>query len=313
MRRLSRLSRGVSLALVCFALFLSTSFASGAATGGRGDLVVTSYAGGRYLSGLAVSIYRVADYSGFWTEAFSGYGLRLSTETDSEASALAATLRGLVVRDGIEADYSGRTDSSGEVRFAGVPSGVYLVLGEDYADAESEYKTVPALVVVAPGVSLDVELKHVTKRLPKSERTVRKVVKVWDDAGFDGRPARIKVALLRDGRVFDERILDGESGWRHTWVDLDASYDWDVVESAVPDGYEASVDVSGVTVVITNHLEPEDPPPPENPPPENPPPENPPGIPQTGTTWYLVPVLASAGLALVFLGSLLRGDDRRDS
>ena len=115
--------------------------------------------------------------------------------------------------------------------------------------------------------------------------------------------------------------LNEKNGWRYLWTDLDADDDWRVVEKEVPDGYTVSIGREGITFVVTNTCQPENPPDqpdqPENPPdePENPPdrpdrpdqpnqPDQPgePTIPQTGTFWWPVPILAFAGLLLFLLG-----------
>lgn len=121
-------------------------------------------------------------------------------------------------------------------------------------------------------------------------------------AARDGRPAFIEVQLLRDGRVFDTVRLREENNWSHTWTGLDADFAWSVVETAVPAGYTVRVERAGITFVLTNtRPEPEEPEEPETPGGK---------LPQTGSLWWPVPVLALAGLFLLLLGWGRRRADR---
>ena len=125
--------------------------------------------------------------------------------------------------------------------------------------------------------------------------------------------------LLRNGEVYDTVTLSEENGWSHTWTGLDKDDTWQVVEADVPDGYTVTVTREGITFVVTNTRSkdnPDEPEPgeeiPDNPPPtgsqepgeeipEEPAPQGP-ALPQTGTLWWLVPLLACGGMALFLLG-----------
>lgn len=368
MRRIRTRSRLLSLvlALACSACLLQTGLA---ASPGRGSLSVKSFAGSEPVSGTSVSIWYIADYSGRWSGEFGQFGLTLETESGSKLSALANTLSALATRHGIGADYTGKTGEDGQAGFDNLPAGVWLVAASDYSHDNYSYKTKPSIVALGHGEDKTVELKHdqVTSPVdPAPDRTMRKVLKIWDDDGWTGRPSRVEAQLLRDGRVFDTQILCEANNWRYTWTDLDADHDWDVIELDVPDGYRATMDQAGVTTTITNRLvrdpgpdsTPESTPSPvpsrpvepgqpvesdpvhtpgpswpvwptpgidETPGPEpswpvstpepNPEPTPGPGpnIPQTGTTWYLVPVLSGAGLVLILVGRAVRKGGKHDA
>jgi len=79
------------------------------------------------------------------------------------------------------------------------------------------------------------------------------VRKVWVDDGI-GRPASIKVNLLRDGEVYETITLSERNNWVYTWDKLDYRYEWEVEEDEVPEGYAATYkkNASGWVTTITN-------------------------------------------------------------
>lgn len=91
------------------------------------------------------------------------------------------------------------------------------------------------------------------------------VAKQWDDDDDrDGlRPQSVTVQLTRNGESYGQPVtLDGTNGWKHTFGNLaqaDESgnaYTWNVVETPVPQGYQAGVRVvpavSGMSVTVMN-------------------------------------------------------------
>lgn len=87
------------------------------------------------------------------------------------------------------------------------------------------------------------------------EDTRLTVEKQWVDDG-NARPGYVYAELLCDGKSFDIQKLDDSNDWTYTWEHLDANCSWAVVESEVPDGYEATYEIvpitNGVKVIITN-------------------------------------------------------------
>lgn len=87
------------------------------------------------------------------------------------------------------------------------------------------------------------------------EDTRLTVEKQWVDDGSD-RPGYVYAELFCDGKRFDIQKLDDSNDWTYTWEHLDANCSWAVVESEVPDGYEATYEIvpitNGVKVIITN-------------------------------------------------------------
>ena len=53
------------------------------------------------------------------------------------------------------------------------------------------------------------------------EKTTVTVTKVWDDNNSSRRPTSVTITLLADGSEIDSATLTKESGWTHTWTNLD--------------------------------------------------------------------------------------------
>ena len=125
------------------------------------------------------------------------------------------------------------------------------------------------------------------------------MIKRWDDAGYEQkRPDTITVTLLKDGTVYDTRTISCTDSWQYTWSGLPrynpdgTEIVWAIQENAVP-GYISSIRETGDTFILTNTPEHQK-------------------LPQTGLLWWPVPVLAAAGLLLLFLGTLLKRKNDHD-
>ena len=95
------------------------------------------------------------------------------------------------------------------------------------------------------------------------------VKKVWDDKDSTKRPAVVNVQLYKDRIPHGEAVtLSADHNWEFTWTDLDASAEWTVDETDVPEGYEKSIereiseDQSLTICTITNKQVNEEPKPP---------------------------------------------------
>ena len=127
------------------------------------------------------------------------------------------------------------------------------------------------------------------------DTTVRRsVMKVWNDKGYeDERPVRIQVHLLRNGEIWDTRILEESNDWQCVWEELPARDDsgneiaWTVQEAEIK-GYFPSYTEMGEHILITNSI-------------------IKPSLPQTGVLWWPVPVLVALGLLMLILGKLVKG------
>ncbi len=161
------------------------------------------------------------------------------------------------------------------------------------------------------------------------------------------RPDSITVDLLQNGTVIRESTLNASNNWAVSWSGLSKGYTYTVVEVSVPSGYTVSQSQSGDIHVITNTHTPKTPPETPNTPPGTPstpgnnnstPPDNfffddsgdnestpfeddsgdnvtddtgsdeeSPNIPQTGSQWMPVIMLALAGILLMGIGFVRRG------
>lgn len=226
---------------------------------------------GNSLNSARFSIYKVAELSSSGRFSlvgdFKDYPLKINDLTISEYAATASTLSNYVAADKIEPLHNGRTDVNGRLYFTGIPTGLYLVLGEKATQNGNEYSPVPVLVSL-PTKDRHGEWQHSVVLLPKIEvrpedeeqpDTVnRRVVKVWNDDGnlYDERPSSVKIELLRDGELFDTVFLSAENNWNHNWYDLDNNYTWLVVERNIPKNYNVLLTASETIFRVSNsHIE----------------------------------------------------------
>ena len=120
--------------------------------------------------------------------------------------------------------------------------------------------------------SMDNNEWTITNCLKASDVPTAKTVtvkKVWDDKDSTKRPAVVNVQLYKDRIPHGEAVtLSADNNWEFTWTDLDASAEWTVDETDVPEGYEKSIereiseDQSLTTCTITNKQVNEEPKPP---------------------------------------------------
>ena len=297
-------------------------------------------------AGAPFQIYRVAEVSVYGeytlTGDFRDYPVTLEQPDQAGWRALAATLEAYAVRDGLTPAAAGETDRDGRLTFSSLEAGMYLVTGQRHTAGGYRYTPEPFLAAL-PGLdeednwvsdvtaSPKYERKHKDTNTPGDGTVKRKVLKVWEDDGDEsGRPQKVTVQLLRDGKVWDTVTLSEKNGWSYEWSKLDADYTWRVAEKDVPEDYTVTVSREGVTFVITNTLAADipDEPTPEGPPPETPGgpdgtdgtdiPEEPapeaPGdsLPQTGVLWWPVPLMACCGVGLFLIGWAKRRSGESD-
>lgn len=262
------------------------------------------------IPGAVFSIYKAGtvteDGNVSLTGAFQNYPVSLNVANATEKKALAQTLAGYVLRDGIQADQSGTTDDNGvAVLDGGLFPGVYLILGADHSAGGKTYSAEPVLLTLpndgGEGLEYDVSIA------PKSEWTDQSgeltVVKIWSDTGFESsRPSQIKVELIdgTDRKLYGTAALSSKNGWRCTWDSLPAGHSWYVVER-VPQGYLVTSQRDGDTVALTNtciKVTPSEP-------------EDSGKLPQTGMLQWPIPVLAVSGMILFLTGWLWRRRDEQ--
>ncbi len=227
------------------------------------------------LVGAQFSIYQVAtvDEAGKLsvTEAFEQFPVDIKGRDDDAWKALASTLEGYVLRDGVTPTDSSATDEEGNLTFPTsgkhLEQGLYLVLGQRLTQDGCYYDASPFMVMLPAQDAENNDWLYEVTVSPKFDRTevpdapatvTRKVLKVWDDKGGEYvRPTEVTVQLLQDGKVYDTVTLNADNDWRHTWTELDDSHTWTIAEESL-EGYIATVTREGTTFVLTNTYTPVD-------------------------------------------------------
>lgn len=269
-----------------FALFLSIllavlvfpagSFAAGKIETDRPAALTVSFTDeGKAIPGAKFRVYKVADVDAYGeltlTETFAGYkntveGLTaMETLTEEQWVTLAATLKGYVIRDEVRPAAEGITDAEGNIAFPELTVGLYLVVGtRATTDDFYTYTPVPFMVLLPGRDSVNNDWLYELTAIPKftkeyyppaeegDDYITRKVLKIWEDEGCEElRPEEIVVQLLRNGEVYDTQTLNEANFWRYAWDNLDADYEWEVVELPV-EGYTVSLSRSGITFIVEN-------------------------------------------------------------
>lgn len=216
------------------------------------------------VEGAKFSLYKIAavDDRGRYTLTgdFESYPVSMEIMDQRGWELLAETLAGYAQRDRLACVDSGTTDKDGLLRFPTgtktLKPGLYLVVGETLASGGYVYTT-KAFIVALPMITDSNTWNYNLTTQPKYERTEdhavsRKVLKVWDDKGFEtARPSEVIVQLLKNGTVYETVTLNQRNRWRYEWTDLDNRYTWTVVEKEV-NGYTTRVELKSGTFTVTN-------------------------------------------------------------
>ncbi len=80
------------------------------------------------------------------------------------------------------------------------------------------------------------------------------VRKVWNDGGLpvDHSNDVVMIDLLADGQSYLPARLTADTNWTHDFYNLDTDFEWSVVETNVPEGYDVSYEVTDTEVTIIN-------------------------------------------------------------
>lgn len=148
------------------------------------------------------------------------------------------------------------TDKNGTLVFEDLTPGIYLIVPAQ--EIEGYYMPSP-FVISVPEYDLlnktwvfnvDASPKIIGGTVDGGKDTYISVVKKWETN--KELPEKITVVLLRNFREFAKIELSEENNWYYRWDDLSKDFIWSVVESHVPDGYEAYYETSSNTVTIIN-------------------------------------------------------------
>lgn len=299
----------ISLCVLAVLLLSAQVSAAGLIETDRPATLTISYQDGdQPIVGAQFGVFQIATVDAYGEltalEPYAHLDVQIRGENDEAWKNLTAQAELEILTNQIAPDSQGVTDEQGLLTFAGLPHGLYLVMGLRHTQNGMIYET-ESFLVMLPGMDLEnnvwnydvvANTKHSSR--PDTEGTVsRKVLKVWEDEGYENlRPTQIEVMLLRDGEIYETVIItpDEDGNWSYTWENLDADYEWTVVEKVI-EGYTPEIDQEGITFVITNRYGKTPPSPP-----------SPPDLPQTGQLWWPVPALLFLGLALVVIGLIRR-------
>lgn len=261
-----KLNKMIPAVLLVLCMFLALPSVSALAaekidTGRDVALTVCFKDGELPIAGAGVNIYKVADTDEYGdmtlTEQYSAYPVVLDELDQDKWAALAVTLQGYTQRDDLTPVAGGNLNESGELSLYLKP-GLYLVLIEKQTAGDYTYTAKPYLVFL-PGRDpqtmswvYEVFSKPKYDKEPLPETITRKVLKIWNDEGYESnRPESVTVQLLKNGDVCDTQILNEENNWRFEWDKLDHEAEWLVVETEV-DGYSTEVELEGITFTVTN-------------------------------------------------------------
>ena len=311
-------------ALLCITLLLAAAAMAAPAidTARAVQLTVALRDDGAALPGAQLSIHRIASVGADGKlkvlAPFDKYNVKLDTGSESAMDGIADTLGAYVLRDQLAPAASCTSNDGGNAVFPDLQQGLYLVMGQRYVHNGRVYTIQPSLVQLplwnAAGEAWIYDVvtnaKHESRPdEPQPAPINRKVLKVWNDNGHTAsRPREVVVQLLRDGEVYDTVTLSMRNLWRHSWTGLDANHSWNLVEKET-EGYSVAVRQEGITFVVTNTYDSENPPsaptPTPTPKPDSPglgDADRPSRLPQTGQPWWPAAMLAFVGLLLVVIG-----------
>lgn len=239
---------------------------------GPSNLTVIIKSGEEALSGINLSVCRVADAkeeSGNIVfevnEKFAGSGADFSEElTPKKNVDQAAALNIYAAVNNIER-IEAATGSTGKAEFENLPAGLYLVAQVD--SATSEYTIAPYLVSVPMRTEDGTGWYYSVIAYPKTEPVKREdgkisigVYKVWKTTtdSLIGIDNGILVQLYKNEVKFGSPVTINEHNyWHYVWEGLDEDADWTVDEIGVPTYYEKVITGDKSTgFVITNTYSP---------------------------------------------------------
>ncbi len=296
--------RHVTALLLCICLCLAFPFYAFATTVDAEkdcSLTFVYQDGDLPCQGLSVQTYRIADVSAHGnytlTEAFSAYPVQLyDVQSQAQWKKIASTLAAYVVADQIPATATAMTDVAGKVQFQNLSPGMYLTLSVTYENI-LQYVFFENFLTAVPSPNINGTYAYDVTAYPKCEKRqlveqeiAYKVIKQWQDAGAEAnRPAKIEVAIYKNG-VFQKTVhLNGQNNWCYGWNAKDDGSVWVAVERNIPAFYDVTVSKSGNTILLTNHYSK---------------PETPPETGDTFSVWPFVLVLCVSGALLVILALL---------
>lgn len=260
------------------------------------------------------------------TGDFADYPVSLKNiESSSAMQDVAVTLENYAVLDSVAPNLAGVSDKEGNVALGNVGVGLYLVCGEKITSDTRKITPAPMLIEftdeeIAQG-NIVAYPKFEIENFRADSKMEFGVRKIWDmlDKSEDLRPSDITVGIYRDGKLVEKAVLNSENNWEYFWTG-EPRYDWRVKEidiadnftviyrknetlfnventysddyggdssmsSSVPDSSISQPDISSSKIDTSSKTS-----------------SSGEGIPQTGSLWWPVPVLAGVGVIFIAVG-----------
>ena len=197
------------------------------------------------------------DTGGELVGGFASLSVEVGDLSDSSnVNRLASTLASYAVTGIAEPVSVAESDGLGCATFTGLSDGIYLVTGASVFIDDMMYTPKPTLIdfseVLGSTVTAGVKYTITANATDTNHPVSRTVKKIWEDNGNPNRPQSVTVQLYRNETLYEEKTLSAENGWEYTWNGLNPRYDWNIVETNVPDGYKVSLVPDGETFTVTN-------------------------------------------------------------
>ncbi|MCD7728054.1 MAG: hypothetical protein LUH57_06905 [Ruminococcus sp.] len=258
--RAKRFSFGTALCLIgMLMLILSAAFIPASYVFAADDCSLTiSYSANSTTTPQTTwSAYKIGSrnpYGGFTLEgSFADTSITLEGLTTEALSEAAYSLETYAIANGLKADATGKTNTSGTLTLSGLEEGIYLVFSEDVTTDDYIYQSQPSIVEVGGFEDKNVTISPKTSITTIThETTTYSVRKVWTNETSDAaRPTSLKIELYKDGALYDTITLDSSNGWYYEWESDDSAV-WRVAEKNIPTDYTVSYTSSDTKFYITN-------------------------------------------------------------
>jgi hypothetical protein len=275
---------------------------------------------------MSYSLYQVAETEtdGTFTpvEALADAPISFELETEHQMQDCASTLDAYLISqqeagNSIAPIRTGETDDRGELTFADLPDGLYLLIGQAKEDEEYIYMSAPTLLVL-PQKNEDGTINRLLSAQPKIEKyytvglqnsmSQLTVEKRWEDGTSKvAQPQAVTVAIYANGVEYQRVTLNEENNWQYSWENTTGCVLWQAMELDVPEGYTLTVVQDGLSWVLTNTCKDD----PETDPSAMPQTHDTGNtdvtsqlqkLPQTGQLKWPIPVLGAVGLCIFLFG-----------
>ena len=225
----------------------------------------------------------------------------LLEEPDAEGyMTIASTLAGAIAEKGIAPDATAVTDETGHAVFKNLPVGLYLLMGDKAHYNDNYYFPQNSVICLPERTEGDVWNYLVSASVKwykelDSEPIDISVMKIWEDSAVNLHDNEsVEVTLYRDGVFYDKQLLNKENGWQYAWKGLSSNPIWTVTEKKVTN-YTTRIVRKGNLFVITNKK-----------------PDIPPPVPDTGMTWWPIPVLMGTGIVFFIISLFVKNKGKQD-